>query len=382
LLLALIVASRFVELSVRVGVVIAGFVVLFAIPEFTGGAAMIALAVPIVIVCALREAAGRRVRWSAATLLSLSALVFFALTFVFYNFYEFPPLWLVAYAPLAVFATLAVRAKERLAPRNVVWLASSCALTVLYVIPAPPQHERSNDVTVLSYNIHHGFDDDGMPGMQRTADEIAEMNPDLVALQEIGRGWTLLGGNDLIGYLRWRFPRYHVHYTPTGGRLWGNAVMSRLPVLGAGGGTFETEPGVFRYGWSAATVQFDSIVLPFYSVHLTANLEGKHGDPRVGQVEELQRMVRGQSPILIAGDFNSHPNDLPITSFAGIYSDLGAMVGLENLPTWPATEPNERIDYVFGRGVSTVAGAIPETTASDHLPVLLRVRIDDTTRAK
>jgi endonuclease/exonuclease/phosphatase family metal-dependent hydrolase len=188
---------------------------------------------------------------------------------------------------------------------------------------------------------------------------------------------------DLIGYLRWRFPSYQVHYTPIGGQLWGNAVMSRLPVLGArGGGTFEAEPGVFRYGWSAIGVQFEGVAIPFYSVHLTANLEGKNGDPRVAQAEELLHIVRGHSTILIAGDFNSHPTDRAITSFAGVYSDLGAMAGLANLPTWPAAKPDERIDYVFGRGVSVVAGIIPRTTASDHLPVLLHVRIDDTTRGK
>ena len=129
-------------------------------------------------------------------------------------------------------------------------------------------------------------------------------------------------------------------------------------------------------------VELASIRLPFYSVHLTANLEGKNGDPRLVQVEELQHIVRGRSPIVIAGDFNSHPNDRPIASFAGAYRDLGAVAGLADVPTWPATNPNERIDYVFGRGVSPVSGVIPRTTASDHLPVLLQLRIDDTTRTK
>ena len=382
LLIALLVATRFVQLPLRVAAVVAAFIALFAIPGVTGAAGLIALAVPVVIVCALREGAERRVRWPSAVLMSLGALAFFALIFAFYNFYEFPPLWLLAFAPLAVFAALAMRASERPGARDVVWLASSCALTVLYVIPAPPARERGNAITVVSYNIHHGFDDDGMPGMQGTADEIAGMNPDLVALQEIGRGWTLLGGNDLIGYLRWRFPAYHVHYTPISGQLWGNAIMSRLPVVGAGGGAFDAEPRVFRYGWSAMTVQVDSADLSFYSVHLTANLEGKNGDPRLVQAEELQHVVRGRSPIVIAGDFNSHPNDRPIASFAGAYRDLGAVAGLADVPTWPATKPNERIDYVFGRGVSPLSGAIPRTTASDHLPVLLHLRIDDTTRTK
>jgi endonuclease/exonuclease/phosphatase family metal-dependent hydrolase len=267
--------------------------------------------------------------------------------------------------------------------RTVTWLAASCALAVLYLVPPPPAHQRNQSaLTVMTYNIHHGFNDDGVPGMQQTANEIVNANADLIALQEIGRGWTLLGGNDLIGYLRWRFPDYVVSYTPINGRLWGLATMSRLPVLASGGEAFDAEPGAVRYGWSAAGVRFRGEVLRFHSVHITPDLTGPMGDARFAQTEELQHLARGREAVIIAGDFNAHPQDPPIVSMSRAFTDLGAAVGLDRRATWPAARSNERIDYIFGRGVTALDGSVPQIITSDHLPVIVRVRFDDTTSVR
>jgi endonuclease/exonuclease/phosphatase family metal-dependent hydrolase len=263
------------------------------------------------------------------------------------------------------------------------WLAASCGLTVLYLIPPPPTQRRDEDVvTVMTYNIHHGFNDDGVPGMQHTATEIANARADIIALQEIGRGWTLLGGNDLIGYLRWRFPDYVITYTPINGKLWGLATMSRAEVTETGGEPFAAATGAVRYGWSAAAVRVGGAPLRFYTVHVTPDLVGPMGDARFAQVQVLQHLARGPVPVIIAGDFNAHPEDPPIVSMRDVFRDLGGDAGLGNRATWPAAGANERIDYVFGRGVTAKSAFIPQTTASDHLPVIVRVRFDDTTRVR
>jgi endonuclease/exonuclease/phosphatase family metal-dependent hydrolase len=249
-------------------------------------------------------------------------------------------------------------------------------LALLYFVPPPASRaaDARDGITILSYNIHHGFDDAGMPGMQRIAREIANMNPDLIALQEIGRGWTLVGGNDLVAYLQWRFPEHRIHFTSTNGQLWGNAVMSRLPVIAATGGSFSAEPGILKYGWSGVIVSYDDMPFPFYSVHLTADLEGSNGDPRTVQASELLQVTSSAGAQLIAGDFNAHPEDEPIQLLAATFHDLGSAAGLGQLSTWPAGRPNERIDYVFAREFTVRSGSIPRTLASDHLPVLLHVQ--------
>ncbi|MEX2284776.1 MAG: endonuclease/exonuclease/phosphatase family protein [Gemmatimonadota bacterium] len=100
----------------------------------------------------------------------------------------------------------------------------------------------------MTYNLHQGYDAAALPAMQRIANEIGSTDADIVAVQEVHRGWDLLGGADLIAYLRWRWPEYHVVFTSTNG-LWGSAILSRFAPRSAGGSVF-TANGEFRYGYT------------------------------------------------------------------------------------------------------------------------------------
>jgi endonuclease/exonuclease/phosphatase family metal-dependent hydrolase len=284
----------------------------------------------------------------------------------------------LCFAVLAIAAGLAQRAGAKAERYWAFVFPSAAALALLYFIPPPalPQPEERAGISILSYNVHHGFDDAGVPGMQLTARALAALNPDLIALQEIGRGWTLVGGSDLVGYLAWRFPDYEIFFAATNGQLWGNAILSRIPIAFENGGVFTAEPGVLKYGWTVALARHDDVLFPFYSVHLTADLEGAYGDPRTAQANQLLEVIGSGSPVVVAGDFNAHPQDEPIRLLSSALTDLGSAAGLAGLSTWPAGRPNERIDYVFARGFSVRAGSIPQLLTSDHLPVLLHVQPD------
>jgi endonuclease/exonuclease/phosphatase family metal-dependent hydrolase len=376
LLLSVVIAARLTGFGWRVAFIAIGFLAVFTIAEWRLASSLVLPAVQVVVICALTEAADRRLRLSGAAAFTLGALLLFGLIFAFYNFYELPALWLLCLAALAVPAALAKRARAVPAPYIVPLVAGSAALALLYLVPPPEPNAvpDGRDLTVLSYNIHHGFDDAGVPGMQATANAIAAMNPDLVALQEVSRGWTLVGGNDLVAYLKWRLPDYQIFFTATNGRLWGNAIMTRLPARDVAGGVFAAEPRILKYGWTRVVIEDGRLRFPIYSVHLTADLEGAHGDPRTAQAAELLQLIGNTAPVLVAGDFNAHPEDAPIRLLTAGLADLGAATGLGALATWPAGAPNERIDYIFARGFAASRGSIPRTLASDHLPVLLQVQ--------
>ena len=382
--LAVYAAARMTAFPLRVLFVALGFIATFGVMRINGPVEVLLVAVQIVTICGVREAAEVRVRWSGATIFAVGGLIYFGLIFAFYNYYEMPVLWIMCFAALSVLAVLAQRDGTR--PQRAAMLAfvPAFVLTALYFLPPPATSgPRAGELTVLSYNIHHGFDDDGVPGMQRTVDEIAAINADLIGFQEIGRGWNLLGGNDLISYLAWRFPDYTIHYAPTNGQLWGNAIMSRLPVLSTGGQTFSAEPGAFRYGFANAIVTNAADTMAFISVHLTADLAGPSGDARLEQAQMLMQHAmmfpqRQQIRVIVAGDFNAYPIDAPVVHVAKHLTDLGAAARLGELPTWPAGNPSQRIDYIFGSGFDVLGGEVRRTTASDHLPVI--VRLPDTTR--
>ena len=383
-IIAMFVAARVTEFWVRTILIALGFIAVFGVTRFAGSIALLLVAVQVITICAVREGAELRVRWSAVTMFTVGALVYFGLIFAFYNAYELTPLWIVSFAGLSVVAVLTHRSGTPLPRVAMMTSLAAFVLTALYFVP-PPQTSAppARGVGVLSYNIHHGFDDDGVPGMQRTADEIARLDADLIALQEIGRGWTLLGGNDLVSYLAWRFPDYQIFFAATNGQLWGNAVMTRLPLLEASGKTFDAAPREFKYGYVDALVQLERDTTLLISAHLTADLAGPSGDARLTQAQALlqhamNRMLRQGFRLIVAGDFNAHPEDAPIQHIARHLTDLGAQSGLAQQATWPAGRPTERIDYIFGSGFDVQSGEIPRITTSDHLPVLIRLR--DATR--
>ena len=375
---AVVVATRVVHFWLRLLLVGAGALALFAVTRVSGFDGFIMLALPFVILGGLHSACMIRVRISGSTACTIGLLFLFAFIFAFYNFYELPLLWVIAFAPFAFLFLAAAGSEAVRTPALYTTFGAAAILAALHAIPANSTRAEDSTLTIATFNIHHGFNDDGVPGMRRIADEIASMNADAIALQEIGRGWTLLGGNDLIAYLRWRFPDAQVFFQPTNGQLWGNAIMTTLPAENFRGGSFDAPSSVFRYGWAGADLRVPNATFPFYSVHLTADLEGLGGGGRVDQTNQLLRIVGATPLAVVAGDFNALPTDSPISLMRKSLHDLGDQAGLGSRLTWPAGTPTQRIDYIFASGMRATAGEVRATTASDHLPVAVRVLVDTT----
>lgn len=238
-------------------------------------------------------------------------------------------------------------------------------------------------VRILNYNIHQGLNNDSAPGIQALAAVIEAQNPDLVTLQEVPRGSSLTGGgSDLVPWLRWRFPNYYVVDGPRAGDNFVNVIMSRLPVSAWGFERFQpvVVPGVTAQaspprGLVWATIPTRSGDLLLVSTHLSA-YAGYDAD-RNAQADTLIRFWGGRERTLIAGDMNAKPAESPVQRLlVGGLRDLPAAFGLGETPTYSAGEPEERIDYVFGSpDLTPVSATVPETLASDHLPVLVTVRL-------
>ena len=88
-------------------------------------------------------------------------------------------------------------------------------------------------VRVMTYNIHNGFNTDGELDLEELADVIESEEPDIVALQEVSRGWVINGSADTLLWLSKRLDMPYL-YGPSMADLWGNAILSRYPVTGWG----------------------------------------------------------------------------------------------------------------------------------------------------
>jgi endonuclease/exonuclease/phosphatase family metal-dependent hydrolase len=238
---------------------------------------------------------------------------------------------------------------------------------------------------LLTYNIHKcigGLDRRFDP--ERVRATIAHYRPDLVLMQEVDNQASrsrfhslseLLG--DLLG-LRHRswFPNVHVR----GGGEYGNAVLSRFPILEAHNIDLTIPPRKRRSVLHArCRVRLPSGVqrtLHIYNLHL--GLSG--GERR----KQLDRFLTSQpfskldprAPILIAGDFND--------VWATLGRDCLQPAGFRGMPrpirTFPAWAPLRPLDSVYVRGrlelVEVHRARIDSARyASDHLPLVADLRL-------
>ena len=314
--------------------------------------------------------------WGAAGM-----LCGFALTFLFYSRYEWTELWplmaaLVALASLP-HATTVLPARTFRATAAIILIGTAglgvSRLTQRPFAGPPSEPDETQAVRVLTYNIHMGFNAFGLPDAEALARVIEATDADVVALQEVGRGWTINGGADLVSWLRWRFPGYRLVYGPMNGELWGNVILTRLEVFESGSLRFPLRESAFRRGLTWATVSTPGGRLLVINTHFAHDSD----EDRLAQAADLLGFWNGRPRSAVLGDLNAGPDAAPLLRLRdGGLIDALAPLDLDAAPTFPAAAPRERIDYVLtSPDLRSTGGVIRRTTASDHLPVILELRV-------
>jgi endonuclease/exonuclease/phosphatase family metal-dependent hydrolase len=312
----------------------------------------------------------------------VGAALLFGLEFEFWSKYGWYVLWPVAAALVAIPALLPGAAAHRSAGRGqaAVILAAFLAVAGLAAwVPAAPTQQATapaeGKVRVLQYNIHQGLDYWSIPSLQQIAAQIEHADADLVALEEVNRGWDISGGVDAVAWLRWRLPQYHLVYGQMNGDLWGNVILSKYPVGDWGTLNYHLVHSDFPRGLVWAQVALPDGPLLFVSTHFSAY--AGYDDDRVAQASDLLSFWAKRERTIIAGDFNAHPNDTGIQKLqAGGLIDVPGRFGLGETFTYPSRKSNERLDYIFiSRDLAPVAAQLVQTTASDHVPVAAVVRV-------
>ncbi len=232
---------------------------------------------------------------------------------------------------------------------------------------------------VLCYNIHYGQGMDGRYDLERLAAVIAAAKPDLVALQEVDVGVRRSGRvhqarrlGELLGMAVRFGPTQHYQ-----GGLYGNAVLSRLPVLDVAIHPLPyTEPTAERTtyprGAIAVTVRTPGgAPLRFISTHFQHNLAAD----RVAEAQAVNALFAADgdtTAAVLAGDTNAEPGSAPMEVLAERWT--GPADGAD-APSAPADAPRVRIDHILfrpaGSGLRLLrTEVIDEPVASDHRPVL------------
>jgi endonuclease/exonuclease/phosphatase family metal-dependent hydrolase len=256
---------------------------------------------------------------------------------------------------------------------------------------APPtdRDERKAVPRILTYNVHRCLGIDGRLSPARIAEVIASCEPDIVALQELDVGRARTGHVDqarsIAQHLAMEF-HFHPALTVEEER-YGDAILTALPVRLVKAGALPGLPHRPRLEargalWVAvglgggAELQVLNTHLGLRAAERAVQVEALLGGGWLGHPE-----CRGR-PAVLLGDLNAVPRSRAYARLAGRLRDAQRTLPGRHrpLPTFPARWPMLRIDHAFlGEGVEALRAEVPRGTperiASDHLPLVVDLRI-------
>lgn len=237
--------------------------------------------------------------------------------------------------------------------------------------PSPP---KGYPVRVMTYNIRAAYGLDGRQDIEAVARVIEGAGTEIVALQEISRGWLLDGSTDLLPLLS---RRLNMPYTTMGASadpIGGNAILSRYPILATGQGDLPRMDTLVGRGYLWAQIDLGAgETLLVFTTHL--HHEPERNDVRMAQVETVLNAWNGQPQVVLLGDLNAIPGspEMRMILDAG-FVDTWAEAGHGEVNTSFGRHPNWRIDWILhtpdlvARDVEII-----ESPASDHSAVVATI---------
>lgn len=365
--------------------------------EWTGAAAALAvaaghaaIALLLVSVTGSAPASDRRRGGAVSAWTTAGMLALLVLLFIYYAHYDIAlPLPQAAVRPFAALlvALAALRAAIRSAPAPAAVARTAVAPALLALaVPAvlavtwnriEPAAGNGFPVRVMTYNVHQGFDARGRHGMEALAQVIEAEDPDVVALQEITRGWLINGSVDTLIWLSRRLGMDYV-FGPAGDSVWGNAVLSRFPVKAVRNRFMPNNDDIVM-DRAFLTLEVDlggGESLEVLATHFHNGEEEEDAAHRMPQALAVLEAIDSARTVVLLGDLNAspdHPEMLEIAAAGFVDAFAAAGPGGDGF-TWPAGALDQRIDYVWTSPDLTVTDySRPVSTASDHLAVAVTV---------
>ncbi len=235
---------------------------------------------------------------------------------------------------------------------------------------------EATELRILTYNIHHGEGMDRRIDLERIAGIITSVRPDLVALQEVDVKTERSGGVDqasVLGRLTGMREVFGRAIDFAGGE-YGNAILSVLPIAATEIHPLSFSPGHERRIILEIQVFVEADTGERMPIRFLATHLDHTSDPtdRLAAVPIINRFAEEQPdmPTVLAGDLNAEPESDVLRRLFNLWNDS---IGAGDRFTWPAEEPDRRIDYILYQPESRWAvrkfRVLDETVASDHRPV-------------
>ncbi|MBL7648689.1 MAG: endonuclease/exonuclease/phosphatase family protein [Candidatus Hydrogenedentes bacterium] len=230
---------------------------------------------------------------------------------------------------------------------------------------------KTTTIKVLTFNILHGATMKKDGNLDVVAQVILDLDPDLVALQEVDVRTGRVGGQDLATQLghRTRLHPLFARAMAFDGGEYGVAILSRYSFRSTRAIPLPSSPdNEPRVALEAVLDLPDGPSIAFVATHL----DNASKIDRAAQARMInQEFGKRDLPRLLAGDFNATPDSETVTILKESWTPTD---GLDAPPTFPSNKPEIKIDYVFfsprERWVAKETRVIENTLASDHFALL------------
>ena len=234
-------------------------------------------------------------------------------------------------------------------------------------------------VRLVTYNVHGCIGTDGRMSETRIGDVLAEIDADVIVLQEldVGRRRSSRGHQPEKIALQLNMSFLFCPSVRDGDEHYGHAVMSRLPLHLV---QSEELPRTF---WPKATEPRSALWaelegparLQLIATHLGLSPLERRRQARALVSARWMGDPRFKGPRVFCGDLNVGPWSLTYRQLRGSMRDAHREVaGFRARPTFPSRMPMLRLDHVFASDDVKIEGAhVPVSAlsrvASDHLPL-------------
>ncbi|XEC97360.1 endonuclease/exonuclease/phosphatase family protein [Paenibacillus tarimensis] len=234
------------------------------------------------------------------------------------------------------------------------------------------------DVRIVTFNMHHGRGMDGKLNLNRTARLLEQCEADLIALNEVDRYFSRRSGYvDQISWLAkqldmyWAFGAALTLRRKQSGiiRQYGNALLSRYPILSETTHAFHKKPFAFE-GRSLLEVDIAVHGTPFkiFVTHLSLNPYSRNK-----QIKSIIGLIaRVECACTVMGDWNLSHRSRTWKTVTAYLKDACAEIGPGECGTFPSIYSKWQLDYIFvSKNIQVKEARVIriDPGASDHLPL-------------
>jgi endonuclease/exonuclease/phosphatase family metal-dependent hydrolase len=239
-----------------------------------------------------------------------------------------------------------------------------------------PKQSAATAVTfrVMTFNIHHGRGLDDQVNLERIAALIQSEQADVVALQEVDKGVARTARRDLpaeLAALTGLTAVFSNNFHFQGGE-YGNAILTKFPVTQWQNRHYQMLRVGEQRGLLQATLNIRGREVLLLNTHIDYRGDDAERWMNVAEIETVARQHPNQ-PIILCGDFNDTPGSRVHRRLSETFFDVWELAGAGPGFTFPAAEPTKRIDFIWlsrSPGMKARRAWVPQTDASDHLPVV------------